>query len=101
MLWPATIEGIDVWAYRWPTAPLHVLEIISATHLRGELGLTDRDSVSISMNDEFILSPSSRELFTWAVFWFGRGSAYYYSDRYEEFVRRFEKRAGTLQGHKA
>ena len=29
-IWPARLNGVGVWLYRWPTAPLSVVEILSS-----------------------------------------------------------------------
>src|SRR5687768_3842839 len=52
LFWPATLNGLPVWLYRWKNAPLHVVEIVSPQYLRGTLGLSDNDRVAIVLGKE-------------------------------------------------
>lgn len=72
MLWPASLNGVDVWIYRWRESPLHIVEVLSSIHLRERLKLKDGDDVILRLRDKQIgaINPIGR--LTWAVLWIGR-----------------------------
>jgi hypothetical protein len=87
MLWPACLNGLDVWVYRWNECPFHVVEIISAFKLRDRLKLRDGDPVVLQLSDEKIASIRPLELFVWAILWLGRRNWYYTNRKYYNFCR--------------
>jgi hypothetical protein len=97
LFWPATIEAIGVWAYRWPHAPLHVLEVVAPVRLREALGLSDGSPLTLTLDraDTVDLTLTARA--AWAAWWYGRGPWYYTGDVYKEYAKRFCKRVAATQ----
>jgi len=82
LIWPASLNGMPVWVYRWQYAPLHVLEVLSTAHLRDSLSLADGDPVTIRINREQVDTVGWLGAWTWLLVWFGRPGWYYAHDRY-------------------
>jgi Methyltransferase domain/Domain of unknown function DUF120 len=97
LFWPATLNGLPVWLYRWTTAPLHVVEIVSPQYLRGHLGLHDNDRVAIAIGREQVagIKPFSRAV--WASVWLGRRDWAYTNPRYVDRTRYWCSRWGANQ----
>jgi hypothetical protein len=89
----------SVLAHRWPTCPLHVVEVISTRHLRTYFDLHDGSVVSIESAD-FQPVPMV-DLAAWAALWAFRKKNYYKSDRYVAWTtRQIFLRPHTIQnGH--
>jgi len=96
-LWPAVLNGRQVWVYRWARAPLHVAEIISATHFRDELKLADGDEVSLQIEGEFLAPLPLSNIVAWAMFWLGRRQWCYTNDRYYYGTANWCRRLGAIQ----
>jgi hypothetical protein len=86
-VWPARLNGVGVWLYRWPTAPLSVVEVLSSTHLRKGLGLTDGASVTIEVEEAHIAPIGASALLGWVLLWLGRPALFYRSERYRRHAR--------------
>lgn len=82
MLWPASLNGIDVWLYRWRECPLHIVEVLSSVHLRQRFDLKDGDEVTLSLNDEEIGAMRPTEFITWEALWAGRRNWHYSVNKY-------------------
>ncbi len=82
MIWPASLNGMDVWIYRWAAAPLHVAEIISPVHLRERFHYKDGDNIIVSLSDELITAISPVGRLAWGALWIGRRNWSYSSDTY-------------------
>lgn len=82
MLWQGWIKNKKVWLYRWRSAPLHVLEIISDTKLRREFSLQNLDLLSIEINNNAIDSLSIGDKLLHVLLWSGRKKWYYNKEWY-------------------
>jgi hypothetical protein len=97
LLWPASLNGLPVWIYRWQHAPLHVVELLSRVHLRQGLGLVDGDLVKVSTKgtNVAIVSPVGR--LVWNLCWLGRREWCYTNDRYYFRTKRWCRELGATQ----
>lgn len=97
LLWPASINGIPVWLYRWRHAPLHIAELLSTVHLRDALRLRDGDEIRIELkkSDINIISPVGR--FVWGLCWIGRRPWCYKNHGYYVRTRGWCIRCGATQ----
>lgn len=77
LIWPATLEGVSVFMYRWAECPLHVLEILSEVHLRRLLCLSDDSTVELVCEDKIVSPLSRKEALIWRILWRGRERAAY------------------------
>jgi Domain of unknown function DUF120 len=85
-IWRASLNGLDVWIYRWRSAPLHILEIICEVNLRKRFNLQDGDRVSLRINDRQIEKISRLSRFVWAAIWMGRPQRSYTNNEYLLFM---------------
>ena len=97
MLWPATLNGIDVWVNRWKDTALHVVEVLSSVHLRDRFGLKDGDRVTLTMHTDHIDQIGAIGRTAWAVVWAGRRDWCYTSDRYYFRLRKYCMALGATQ----
>lgn len=97
LLWPARLNGVDVWLYRWRHAPLHVAEILAETRLRDQLGLADHDKVTLSVRDDLLSPTGAIPRLAWEAVWRGRRSWCYARDRYYLRTRAWCIRLGATQ----
>ena len=97
MLWPATLNGIDVWVYRCKDTALHVVEVLSSVHLRDRFGLKDGDRVILTMHTDHIDQIGAIGRTAWAVVWAGRRDWCYTSDRYYFRLRKYCMALGATQ----
>ena len=97
LVWRARIRGMPVWIYRWRSAPLHVLEILAATHLRSELGLRDGDELTVEIDAEIMTRIRLPARLAWSLFWYGRQDWYYKHRRYSRTAERWCKLFGANQ----
>ncbi|MCG5529697.1 hypothetical protein LRD18_02255 [Halorhodospira halochloris] len=81
--------------YRWRGCPLHIVEVISAVHLREALMLSNDDTVILIIDSAFTDTPSLRAWLAWLLLWAGRRSWYYRRGRW--MVRQLQK-LGRLLG---
>ena len=98
MLWPGTVNGVPVWLYRWPSAPLHVVELVAEENLRDRLGVLNGSTVTIRLDAELASVPSIRSRVVSNALWSGRRDWYYTNDNYTKWAGRLEKRLGGIQG---
>jgi hypothetical protein len=82
MLWPGTLNGVDIWLYRWRGAPLHILEVLSSVNTREHFALKDGHNVILRVSYEQIGAINFVGRFIWAVSWTGRRHWFYSSDTY-------------------
>lgn len=97
LLWRMSMWDLPVWAYRWPHAPLHVVEILAPVHLRTVFDLQDGDAVALSCSKEITHPLSLRQKLAHAVLWRGRERWSYQSDRYYIRTRRLSIDLGATQ----
>jgi|GEM_PF-1697924 len=101
MLWPATCGDQRVWLYRWPTTPLHIVEIIAKTKLRDVLRIEDGDSLSFHVSPADIDTISWTSWFSWAALWGQRELWFYSRDDYKLRVEQMSFSWRTVQGTRA
>jgi hypothetical protein len=97
MLWPATLNGIDVWVNRWKDTALHVVEVLSSVHLRDRFGLKDGDRVTLTMHTDHIDRIGAMGRSVWAIVWVGRRDWYYTNDKYYDGLRKYCEALGAAQ----
>jgi SAM-dependent methyltransferase len=97
LLWPASLNGLPVWVYRWQHAPLHVVELLSKLHLRTELGLSDGDLVKVSTKRTNVGNVSPVGRLVWNLCWVGRRKWCYTNDRYYFRTKRWCRELGATQ----
>ncbi len=95
--WPGRINGIDVWLYRWQSAPLHVVELLATTHLRTTLGLADGDEVEVDARRCDVDRIPAVGRLAWVLLWTGRRRSTYANDRYYFPAQRWGKTFGATQ----
>lgn len=95
--WRGKLNEVDVWVHRWHGAPLHIVELLSAVHLRTELGLSDGDEAEIEVRKCDVRPLPRVSLMAWTLFWFGRRKWVYDSDYYNLVQERWSKRFGATQ----
>jgi hypothetical protein len=95
--WPGQLNGQEVWLHRWHNAPLHIVEALSAVHLRTHLNLADGDEVKITVRERDVGPISRVGRLTWILFWSGRTRWTYTHDRYVEPAQRWCTEYGATQ----
>jgi hypothetical protein len=96
--WPGRLNGTDVWVQRSPTAPLHVVELLSTVPLRKQLHLSDGDNVELEVRTCDVEPISNANRLAWTVFWLGRKNWIYTRNSYCDSAERWCKRFGGIQG---
>jgi hypothetical protein len=96
-LWRASLGGIDVWVYRWRESPLHIVELLSSYHLRGQLNLKNGDTIELLMSRAQIGRIHLRERFIWAALWTGRRPWFYSRLSYSNHTVRLGTKLGATQ----
>ncbi len=99
-VWPASLNGVDVWIYRWRGCPLHIAEVLSPYCLRDRLNLKDGDDVTLGLSDEQAdeINPLGR--IAWAALWLGRRDSYFLRDSCHTGQNKtmlWSKKLGALQ----
>lgn len=97
LLWPASIGDCPVWVFRWRHSPLHILEVLSAVHLRTTLGLVDGDGVTVEVRRTDVALMSLESKLAWGLFWIGRQNWYYTGDKYKEHAKRWCRYCAATQ----
>ena len=97
LLWRGWLEGNPVWLFRWSIAPLHVVEILSSTHLRSKFNLRDGERIRIKMDIDQLRPIPWFARAAWALIWSGRRTWSYTNDTYYYFVRPWGVRLGATQ----
>lgn len=97
LLWRGWLNGIPIWLFRWSMAPLHVVEVLSSTHLRSALNLADGSRVRIELDADQLYPVSWGDKVAWRAIWSGRKTWSYTSDAYYYFVRPWGVRLGATQ----
>jgi hypothetical protein len=95
--WPGRLHGMDVWLHRWHNAPLHVVEALSAVHLRRQLDLADGDEVTITIRERDVGRISRTGRLAWLLLWSGRTTWTYTHDDYVERAQRWGTEYGATQ----
>jgi len=90
LMWPARVNELPVWLYRWRGAPFHIVEVCAQFGLRHELDVTDGDEVRVTIAANFVRSLRFLPRIRWSLFWMGRKRLYYTSDSYVTFTRRLD-----------
>jgi hypothetical protein len=101
MLWPAEINGVAVWIYRWRHTALHVMEVLSSDRLRDILFICNSDKVTISIDKYLIDEIDWVQGLVWSIIWAGRRDWCYTNDRYYFETLRFCRAMGATQERKA
>lgn len=99
LLWPGYINGSPVWLYRFSHAPLHILELLSAQHLRTLHSLGDDSPITVSISEEYEVPLTIRQEIAWALIWKGRLTWSYHNDRYYFNSRQLAIELGATQHH--
>ena len=97
LLWPARLKGKGVWIYRFPHAPLHVVEVLSDEYLREKFRLDDGAAVELEVASQLVMKLSFRQWLAWQLVWRGREPWAYKNDRYYLRTRRFSVDLGATQ----
>ena len=97
MLWPATLNGTDVWVYRCKHTALHVVEVLSSVHLRDRFGLKDGNRVILTMRPNHIDRIGAVSWTIWALVWLGRRNWCYTNDKYYFGLLKYCKSLGATQ----
>lgn len=97
MLWPATLDGLDVWLYRWTHTALHVVEVVAPFHIRDRLSIRDGDTVTIEVRRDHVARVDVIGWFTWALVWVGRQKWPYTRDVYYAKLRPHCRALGATQ----
>jgi hypothetical protein len=97
MLWPAVLNRVDVWIYRWSSCPLHIVEVLSPIHLRRRLQLSDGEGVTLEVSAAEIARVSCVERLVWGAFWLGRIRWTYSFAPYFACVEDLAQRLGAAQ----
>ena len=82
LLWPASVNGVSVWLYRWRHAPLHIAELLSTVHLRDALGLADGDEIILELRKADVDRVPVIGKFVWGLCWIGRRQWCYKNHNY-------------------
>ncbi|MCC3751091.1 MAG: hypothetical protein LLP51_06820 [Halorhodospira halophila] len=77
MVWPAWLDDEPVLVYRWPGCALHILELVSASHLRRRTGLCDGERAAIDLPAQHLLPVPVHAWALWAALWGLRETRYY------------------------
>ena len=97
MLWPATLNGIPVWLYRWKHTSLHIVEVISPINLRDRLRIGEDKEVTIVVPEDFVGKISFIQNVIWAAVWIGRRDWCYTRDNYYYKFLNFCRESGATQ----
>lgn len=97
LLWRASVNGMPAWIYRWRHAPLHVIEILSTTHLRSTLNLKDGARVVIDIRKQDVLDVPTVGKLVWALVWLGRQHWSYTRDEYYFWTKEWCLEYGATQ----
>jgi SAM-dependent methyltransferase len=98
LFWPASVNDVDVWVFRWPEAPLHIAELVSEKHLRSHFNLNDGDRVQVNLEKEHICQASLLDFLVWSYYWRGRRRNWFYThDGYARWVMGRARRLGGAQ----
>lgn len=96
--WPGKVNDVDIWVHRWQSAPLHIVELLSAVHLRKHFGLSRGDKIQIQVRKCDLKPLSYVNLLTWTMLWFGRKSWEYENDAYCARIQtRWSEKFGATQ----
>jgi SAM-dependent methyltransferase len=97
MLWPASLNEIDVWVYRWQHTALHVVEVIAPVQLRSMLGLDDGSPVRLRIWAGAVTTISLTSYTAWAALWVGRNSWPYTRTGYYLRTTNIAQKLGATQ----
>lgn len=100
MVWPASLSGVDVWIYRWPGCPLHVVEVLSSICLRERFNLKDGDDVTLGLSDGRTGAINTLGRLAWAALWIGSRNSFFLRDTCHTGRNRtmiWSKKLGALQ----
>jgi hypothetical protein len=86
LFWRAKIFDRPCLIMRWKNCPLHIAEIVSDIHLRGEFNLYDGSLAQIEC--ENAISPTSLRRLAWAAIWAGRRPLPYASNTYQRRIAK-------------
>jgi CTP-dependent riboflavin kinase len=95
--WAGRLNGTRVWLQRWPNAPLHIIELFCAVHLRTRLNLADGDCVEVQARRRDVQPISKLGRVSWMLLWFGRRKWHYTNERYYAPAERWGTTFGATQ----
>jgi hypothetical protein len=98
MLWPAEMNGVAVWVYRWRHTALHVAEILCSRKLRDVLH--NDNKVIVNIDECHIDDIYWTQGLAWHMIWAGRRHWCYTSDRYYFETLGFCRAMGATQERK-
>lgn len=97
LLVPGSIDGRPIWFYRWSSAPLHVVEVISTEKLRDVIGVRDGSCVSVALDDFYVEKIPVASKISWTLLWGGRRKWFYTRQRYVRGLRWVSRLGGAGQ----
>lgn len=88
--WEANIFGNEkILIHRFNDCPFHIVQIVSTDFIRGKFGLSDGDSISISISSDSIVPMNWIEIVFWSVLWKFRENLFYTDSIYSKWCRNF------------
>jgi len=96
-LWPARLNNMNVWVYRWGNAQLHQIEVIASVNLKRHFELGDGDPILIIFSPDQVGRTKLFERLAWRVLWQGRQAWCYSSGSYYRFASKASHAAGAIQ----
>jgi hypothetical protein len=97
IFWPASLNGADVWIYRWRDAPLHIVEIVCPFNLRQRFNLHNGDRVSLRVSEHHVQEINLSSKLAWAAIWLGRQ---HWMHAEADYLKFMEFGAAQQQPHK-
>jgi hypothetical protein len=99
-LWPASLNGLNVWIYRWAACPLHIVGVLSPLCLRERFNLKDGDNVNLTVKTEQTAPINLLGRLAWAAFWVGRRNSFFSRETCHTGTNKtmiWSRRLGALQ----
>lgn len=97
--WPGQLRGEPIWVVRWPTAPLHVVELYSRLNLRQTHGFEDGARIEFEIALSSLVPVSLSDRVFWWLVWGGR-KAWTYRPSYWSRVGWWASQLGCSQRFK-
>jgi bifunctional DNA-binding transcriptional regulator/antitoxin component of YhaV-PrlF toxin-antitoxin module len=97
MVWAASMNGVEVWIYRWREAPLHIAEILAPIHLRDRFGLKDGDEITLTVTENKVEPINLLGRLAWNALWLGRRNWSYSKDSYYQRTMNVCTKLGAAQ----
>lgn len=97
LIWPGRLNGLKVWIYRWESAPLHVVEVLSDYKLRDRLSLRDGEQITLAVDRRDTIKVPWPGRVIWNLCWRGRGIWAYKSPFYCFITAPLGRNLGATQ----